>query len=197
MKYLLRTVLALATLTVFTTTTVQSETEKKMVVALKTADFELAETDVSSLAVGEAQTIETESGRIVDVLRTNDGVEIYVDGELLEMDLHGEGLHKKHVVKKHIEIDCENEEDCDENVIILSGDHDDLPEWITGEGDNIFIHKEVELSCTDDGEGTTCSDKMVWVTEGEDIVLEEVHELHKSGDAHKVIVIKKEVITED
>lgn len=197
MKYPKRAILTLATLAVFAATTVQAETEEKMVIALKTDDFELAETDVSSLAVGEAKTIETESGRVIDILRTNDGVELYVDGELLEMDFHDEGLHEKHVVRKHIEIDCQNEEDCDKNVVILSGDHDDLPEWITKEGDNVFIHKEVELSCTDDEEGTTCSDKMVWVTDGEDIDLEEIHELHKSGDAHKVIVIKKEIITED
>ena len=29
------------------------------------------------------------------------------------------------------------------------------------------------------------------------IDLEEIHELHEAGDAHKVIVIKKEIITED
>ncbi len=197
MKTLFKTVLALATLCILATTSVQAENQKKIIVALKTSDFELVETDISSLAVGEAQTIETESGRVIDILRTADGAEIYVDGELLEMDFDDDALHEKHMVRKHVEIDCENDEECDKNVVILSGDHDDLPEWMTEEGDNVFIHKEIEFSCTDDEEGTSCSDKTIWVSDGGDIELEELHEKHKSGEAHKVIVIRKEIITKD
>jgi hypothetical protein len=185
MKYLFKTVLALTTFVILAATSVQAENRKKMIVALKTSDFELTETDISSLAVGAAQTIETESGRVVDILRTVDGAEIYVDGELLEMDFDDDALHEKHMVRTHhVEIECENDEECDKNVIILSGDHDDLPEWITEEGDNVFIHKEIEFSCTDDEEGTSCSDKAVWVSDDGD-------------EAHKVIVIRKEVITEN
>lgn len=197
MKYLFETVLALATFVILATTSVQAENQKKMIVALKTSDFELTETDISSLAVGEAQTIETESGRVIDILRTANGAEIYVDGELLEMNFDDDALHEKHMVRKHAEIECENDEDCDNNVVILSGDHDDLPDWITEEGDNVFIHKEIVLSCTDDEEGSSCRDKAVWVSEGGDIDLEEIHEKHNSADAHKVIVIRKEIITED
>ena len=202
MKYLFKTVLALAIVIILTTTSAQAETQKKMIVALKTNDFELTETDISSLAVGEAQTIETESGRVIDILRTADGAEIYVDGELIEMNFDEDTVHEKHmaqkhVVRKHVEIECENDEECDKNVVILAGDHEDLPEWINEEGDNVFIHKEIELSCTDDEEGTSCSDRAIWVSEDGDIDLEEIHEKHKSGEAHKVIVIRKEVITED
>jgi len=197
MKYLFRTVLALATLFILAINSVQAETHKKMIVALETNDFELTETDISSLAVGEAQTIETESGKIIDILRTVDGVELYVDGELLEMNFDDDALHEKHMVKKHVEIECESAEDCDKNVFILAGDHDDLPEWITEEGDHVFVHKEIELSCTDDEEGSSCSDTTIWVSGDEDIDLEELHEEHKSAQAHKVIVIRKEVITED
>ena len=197
MKYLFRTVLTLIILTFLAATNIQAESQKKMVVAVKTHDFELTETDISSLAVGEAQTIETETGRVIDILRTVDGVELYVDGELLEINLDEDGLHETHMVNKHVEIECDSEEDCEKNVVIISRDHDELPEWITEEGDNVFIHKEIELSCSDDEDGTTCSDKMIWVADGEDIDLEEIHEMHKDGDAHKVIVIKKEVITED
>jgi len=197
MKYLFETVLALTSFVILAASSVQAETGKKMIVALKTHDFELTETDISSLAVGEAQTIETESGKVIDILRTVDGVELYVDGELLEMNFDDDALHEKHMVRKHVKIECENDEECDKNVVILSGDHHDLPEWITEEGDNVFIHKEIELSCSDDEEGTSCSDKVVWVSDGEESDLEEIHEMHKSGDAHKVIVIKKEIITED
>jgi hypothetical protein len=197
MKTLFKTVLALATLCILATTSVQAENQKKMIVALKTSDFELTETDISSLAVGEAQIIETESGRVIDILRTADGAEIYVDGELLEMNFDDDALHEKHMVRKHVEIDCENDEECDRNVVILSGDHDDLPEWMTEEGDHVFIHKEIELSCTDDEEGSSCSDKTIWVSDDGDIDLEEIHEKHNSGEFHKVIVIRKEIITED
>ena len=147
MKTLLKTVLALTTLCILATTSVQAETRKKMIVALKTSNFELTETDISSLAVGEAQTIETESGRVIDILRTADGAEIYVDGELLEMNFDDDTLHEKHMVSKHVEIECDND--------------------------------------------------VVWVSEGGDIDLEEIHEKHNSREAHKVIVIRKEVITED
>ena len=197
MKYLFKTVLALATLCILAATSVQAENQKKMIVALKTSDFELTETDISSLAVGEAQTIETESGRVIDILRTVDGAEIYVDGELLEMNFDEDALHEKHMVRRHVEIECENDEECDKNVVILSGDHDDLPEWMTEESDNVFIHKEIEFSCTDDEEGTRCSDKTIWVSDDGDIDLEEIHEKHNSGEVHKVIVIRKEIITED
>ncbi len=96
MKTLFKTGLALATFVILAATSVQAENQKKMIVALKTSDFELTETDISSLAVGEAQTIETESGRVIDILRTADGAEIYVDGELLEMNFDDDALHEKH-----------------------------------------------------------------------------------------------------
>lgn len=202
MKYLFKTILALASVAILATTSVQAETQKKMIVALKTNDFELTETDISSLAVGEAQTIETESGKVIDILRTVDGAEIYVDGELIEMNfdedtVHEEHMTQKHVVRKHVEVECENDEECDKNVVILAGNHEDLPEWISEEGDNVFIHKEVELSCNDDEEGTSCGEKTIWISGDEDIDIEEIHEKHNSGETHKVIVIKKKVITED
>lgn len=99
---------------------------EKMVVALATDDFELAETDVSHLAVGEAETIHTESGQIIDILRTKDGLEIYVDGELVNAD--GPGLHEEHrVVHKRVEVICDGDEaDCEEMVWISGGEDLDL-----------------------------------------------------------------------
>ena len=120
MKHCLRTVFTLAVLLLLTATSVQAVAGEKMVIALKADDFELAETDISELAIGEAQTIETESGTVIDILRTADGADIYVDGELLEMNFDDE-------------------------------DHD----------------------------------------------LEELHESHQSDEGHKVIVIKKEIVSED
>ena len=75
--------------------------EDKMVIALTTDDFELAETDVSDLEIGDSETIYTQSGKTIDLLRTADGIEIYVDGELLELgSLHGEGHHEKVIIIK-------------------------------------------------------------------------------------------------
>ena len=89
--------------------------EDKMVIALTTDDFELAETDVSDLEIGDSETIYTQSGKTIDLLRTADGIEIYVDGELLELGLDGEeGIHEgHHIVHQHVEVDCDTEEDCD------------------------------------------------------------------------------------
>ena len=89
--------------------------EDKMVIALTTDDFELAETDVSNLEIGDSETIYTQSGKTIDLLRTADGIEIYVDGELLELGLDGEeGIHEGHrIVHQHVEVDCDSEEDCD------------------------------------------------------------------------------------
>lgn len=195
MKHYLRPVFTLAVLLLLTATWVQAASEEKMVIALKTDDFELAETDISELAIGEAQTIETESGTVIDILRTADGAEIYVDGELLDMDFDEEGLHEEHVIQKHVEIVCDDEEECDKHVIVL-GD-DDNSEWVTADGKNVFIHKEVEISCTDDEDGTTCSEHMVLMSDDEDFDLEELHEAHQSGEGHKVIVIKKDIVSQN
>ena len=203
MKHFLKPVLALASFAVFTTMSVQADNQEKMVIALKTNDFELTETDISELAIGEAQTIETEGGRVIDILRTADGAEIYVDGELLDMNFDAEGPHEKHMVKKQVEVICEDGEECDKNVFILAGDNDHALNIVDGEGNNIFIHKEVELSCSDDEEGTSCSENVVWTSDGEEIDLEELHEMHGNHEfpegekAHKVIVIKKEIVNED
>ncbi|GMR14910.1 MAG: hypothetical protein BMS9Abin30_0523 [Gammaproteobacteria bacterium] len=105
MKRYLKPVFTMAAFALLATTNVQADTEEKMIIALKTDDFELAQTDVSALAVGEAQTIETDSGKVIDILRTTDGVEIYVDGALLEMSFANEGLHEDHMIKKHVVIE--------------------------------------------------------------------------------------------
>ena len=197
MKHYLQPIIALAVIAILTTTSAQAQTEEKMVVAIKTDHFELAKTDISELAVGEAKTIETENGKVIDILRTADGAEVYIDGELLEMDFDDEGPHKEHMIRKHVEIICANDEDCDKHVVIHSDDDSDITEWITEDGDNVIIHKEIELTCTDDEEGTRCSDQMVWISDGDEIDIEELHKKHADGKGYKVIVIKKESDTED
>ncbi len=126
MKHYLKPIFVLATFALLASTSVQAESEEKMIIVLKTDQFELMETDISALAIGEAQTIETDSGKIIDILRTADGAEIYIDGELLEMDFDHEGLHEGHMVTKHVEIICDNDEECDETVMLFDGEDLDL-----------------------------------------------------------------------
>ena len=197
MKHYFRPVFALIVFVLLTATSVQAATGEKMIIALKTDDFELAETDISELAVGEAQTIETESGTVIDILRTADGAEVYVDGALLEMNFDGAELHEKHTMEKHVEIVCDDDEACDQHVIMLADDDSHSTEWLTQDSENVFIHREVEITCTDDEDGTSCSDRMIWISDDENVDLEELHESHQNGEGHKVIVIKKEIVSED
>ena len=197
MKHYLKPIFILTSMALLTATSVQADTEEKMVIALKTDHFELAETDISALAIGEAKTIETESGKVIDILRTTDGAEIYIDGELLEMNFYDEDPHDEHVIRKHVEVICEEGDDCNKHQVIHAEGDTDISEWMIEEGENIIIHKEIELSCTDDEDGTSCSDNMVWISDGEEIDMEELHKSHADGEGHKVIVIKREFDTED
>ena len=152
MMHKLSLILALAIFSVMTLPLSAGEPaeQTKMVIALNTDDFELAETDISDLAIGDSETIVTESGKTIDLLRTGEGVEIYVDGELLDAGLDGEeGLHEGHaVVHKKFEIICDAGEECEEMVWISDGDGADL-EYGYGEGHHeriIVIEEEVEIN---------------------------------------------------
>jgi hypothetical protein len=197
MKHYMKAVFSLAALALLATASVQAEIKETMVIDLKTDNFELQNTDVSELVIGESRTIETDSGKTVDILRTADGVEIYVDGELLEMDLGGHGLHQEHMVQKHVEIICNDDEECDENVFVFAGDDGDTSDWMTVEGDHIIVHEDMELSCNNDDEESNCSEKMVFISDGEDFEIEELHQNHADSEDHKIIIIKKKVVIED
>lgn len=163
-----------------------ADVEKKIVIALSTDDFEIEETDLSHLAVGDAETIVTEDGKTIDMLRTEDGIEVYVDGELLDM---GHGEHAGHHVMHRIEIFCEEgEEECEEM------------EWISEDGDvNLTTHLEsghkVIMIKGDeeawDVETLTEVDGNVHIVKkiAEDAELDELHE----ASEHDVIIIRKKV----
>jgi TusA-related sulfurtransferase len=116
--------------------------DEQLVVALKTEHFEIPETDISHLAVGEKETIVTEYGRTVDLLRTEDGVEVYLDGELLDLATDGE----EHVIREEIEILCDTPADC-EDVRLMAEDGDLDLEALEADGAHkvIRIHKETEV----------------------------------------------------
>ena len=140
----------------------------------------MIEADVSDMAVGESETFVTESGRTVDLLRTQDGMEVYLDGELLDMDF--ENVHGKHlVIHKDTDVECSSdvEGECDhDNVFIMAGD--DLH---AVDGDHMkIISKHVEVICDDDED----CEEMVWISDGDDVHVEELHE----EDGHKIIKIR-------
>jgi hypothetical protein len=122
---------------------------EKMVIALKTDDFEVTKTDISHLEVGDAETIITEDGKTIDLLRTADGVEVYVDGEMIDIGSgHGEGAHGEHrVIHKRVEVICEDDEaDCEELAWIGEDEDFDL-ESLHEVGDHekvIIIKKKVD-----------------------------------------------------
>ena len=123
--------------------------EKKMVIALKTDDFEIEETDVSHLGIGDAETFLTESGQTIDVLRTEDGVEVFVDGEAIDLgggwDTAVHGDHE--IVRKHVEVICESGGECEKHVMVTSdGDVDLDVDSLHGGGHEkvIVIRKKVE-----------------------------------------------------
>ncbi|NOR18631.1 MAG: hypothetical protein GQ538_00910 [Xanthomonadales bacterium] len=197
MKHYMKAIFSLAVLAFLATASAQAGSAEKMVIALKTDDFELTKTDVGDLAIGESQTIETDSGKVIDILRTADGVELYIDGELLEMDFDGQDLHEEHMVQKHVEIICDDDEECDKNVFVFTGDDNDMSTWISDEGEHVLLHEDIALSCGNDDNETSCSEKIVLISDGEEFDFEELHEMHASGEGHKIIMIKKEVLAED
>lgn len=197
MKHLLRPAFALLSFALLTSASVFAETQEKIIIALQTGDFELAETDISNLAIGEAKTIETDSGKIIDILRTNDGAEIFVDGELLEMNFGDEDLHAEHMMTKHVEVLCDGEDGCDENIVILDSEGNETSEWVMSDGNHVSISHDVEITCSDDEDGTHCDHQMVFISDDGDIDLDAIHEAHGSEDVNTRIVIKKVDVTKD
>jgi hypothetical protein len=116
--------------------------DEELVVALKTEHFEIPETDISHLAVGEAERIVTEYGRTVDLVRTEDGVEVYLDGQLLDIPMDG----GERVIREEIEILCDTPADCDE-VRRMAEDGDvDLEALEAGDAHRVIrIRKETEV----------------------------------------------------
>jgi hypothetical protein len=63
------------------------------IVKFLAGDATVIEADVTDLLVGESQTFVTENGDSLDVLRTHEGLELYLNGELLDPGLGGPGHH--------------------------------------------------------------------------------------------------------
>lgn len=150
MKHYLAPVFALLLFALLASGSALAQSREKLVIALETDDFKLAETDISTLAIGEAQTIETNSGKIIDILRTSDGAEIYVDGELLEMNFNDEELHEVHMMNRHVEIVCDSGEEnhCDHQVVLISDDETIDMERLHEDHENHEEHKFIVIKKT-------------------------------------------------
>jgi hypothetical protein len=178
--------------------------EKKTIIALKTGDFEMAETDISALQVGESETIVTDSGKTIDLLRTADGVEIYVDGELLNMEFGDEqGTHgEHHAMHKRVEVVCEAGDDCEKMVWISAGGDFNF-EDMHASGEHEVISRTIRVEC--DGE-EDCSTHDVFISDGGDLDIEALHEhgddgtfvmIHKRDGDHDVEIIGDEEVDAD
>lgn len=121
------------------------DTETRRMIAVHTDELGLVELDLSDLQLGESRTVTTENGHVVDALVTAEGVELYVDGELLEMPLPpappaapaapGYSWHTNSDHEVFIECQGEDEAACKENhVFVFSGDPDEL--HISGDGEH-------------------------------------------------------------
>ena len=142
MKQPLTAFLALVYCAILASFPLLADDQEELIIQLKTDDFELAETDIGALAVGESKTIETESGRVVDILRTADGAEIYVDGELLDLHMDHEGVHE---MTQRVEIICEDEGNCEKNVFVVNAHDSDDASWISEDGQDLHqLHEGKE-----------------------------------------------------
>jgi len=191
MKHCSKAILALSVITMLATSPVQAENEEKMVIKIETDSFSLGTTDISSLGVGEVKTIETESGEVIDILRTLDEIEIYVDGELIELGFDHDPIGEVHMIRNHVQITCDEEDDgdCGRHFVIHTQGDERITTLITGEDDNVFLHEEIEISCSDDGDEANCNNHVVWTTEGGEINIESLHEERMDAEGHRVIVI--------
>ena len=182
---------------------------QKTVIALKTDDFEMAETDISDLEVGEAETIVTDSGKTIDLLRTAEGVEVYVDGELMEMGFDDEaGMHGEHgTVHKRVKVICNDDGDCEKTVWVSDGEDLDIEALHGEEGEHRIIRKRIEIECDAgddceaidieslDGLGDTHGVIMIDMGKGGEMEIfgDEAMEIHSGDHDGKVHVIRKKV----
>ena len=158
--------------------------EEKVIIALSTDDFELGETDLSHLAVGDAETIVTGEDR------PDMTIEIYVDGELLDI---GHGGHEEHRVVKKIEIICDDGEvDCEEMEWISETGDVDLSAHLEGGHKVIMIKgddEEWDVETLSEGAHEAHGSVHIVKKIGDGADLDELHE---TGD-HDVIIIRKKV----
>ena len=106
----------------------ESHGEKTIILGVQNDQIDIQQVDISDLLVGEAETIFTQDGKTVDILRTQEGFDIYIDGEELDIPMPDpaslDGLHSE----KHISIHAIGTAHHDGRVRVIRTmmDHDEI-----------------------------------------------------------------------
>ncbi len=122
--------------------------QKEMIIDLETEDFHIEQMDISDLEIGDTETIYTEDGKTIDVVKTDAGVDIFIDGEKLDhpgpdlLSLHADSEEARFII---VDIECETEtdEDCaaEEHWAVSA---DEQPHAHEAMPHKIIISKEVQ-----------------------------------------------------
>ena len=124
--------------------------EFKHVIKVQTDGSDVIEADVSGMQPGEAMSFTTDSGKMVDILKSVDEFEIYIDGEQVagppaaeQRQAHAALVHERMVtceatdaqvcegqhgqaIHRKVEIHCDSETAGDCDSLIVSGGEADL-----------------------------------------------------------------------
>jgi len=161
--------------------------EREIKIKLKTDDFELSETDLSHLEIGDSERLYTDDGQEIFITRNEHGMTVEVDGKTIEMldglqPGHGDG----HAVRKIIR--CYEGEPCEAEIDNLL-EHDEAHEWHHGDGYAMGYRVEKTVECSSDDDCT--QDVQVWVDDSDsDLVVE------TDGDS-QVIIVKRHYSHDD
>jgi len=110
-----------------TVVTAAAGTGDTMMIDIDTDAFQIDQLDISRLSPGDTETVYTDDGRTVDILRKEEGIEIFVDGQPLNLPelvcpTHSpDGSHEPYrTVMIQMECDAESDEEC--NHLMLDAD---------------------------------------------------------------------------
>ena len=157
-------------------------------------DFELDETDISGLAVGESMTFYTDNGREVFVTREDGGFDISIDGESLDLPRLSNSYHGIKVI--HKEIICDGDLECDHEFINIhaAGDFELLE--LMGEELALDIEIFQDFECGNEEE---CNHTVkIWHSEDGELMelLEHGNFEGLHGDGKEIIIIKRQIHAE-
>lgn len=99
--------------------------EETMMIEIKGDDMEIHKTDLSYLATGESEIIYTENGKELTLTRTENGMEVLVDGEKIETGPDMAEVECK--LEVIVKTDCENcENELHEMLVVATADSEDI-----------------------------------------------------------------------
>ena len=126
------------------------------IIEVMAEDFVIGPLDISHLENGDSETVFTEDGRTIDILRSIEGIEIFIDGEPLGLP----SLHHHEGSSIELEIECisDDHQGCsNSDQLIVNEDHDVMvikdthgsshhdPETEEPEHRKVIIIKEIRL----------------------------------------------------